>query len=494
MDGLQMYFSDFFGVDQDIVEEYGAVNVSLINDMPLFIDPFLLFNSDKEEYQEIHREIIQYLLFLREQAELYPKPNLGMISAWYRFPEIKQTWLGFSLDGNAGRGLGIKFALNLHKGLQTIFHDFGSETITKSSHLEKLCLISPLVGKDKISDFTTNFSKKYLLEYTAKFASEYLEKKQCKEFAIPKVSFSYKTRTWQVERYTLPCYDSNYVLLTPRDLLTRDDTFINRDDMIHSLQSIAPSIEDTALRFQLNTYFTEVLAKKKKEMTQADKDRAATTLIFEHPELIDHYIRYKEEHEEQATSISQQVVQEVRQLFNVQLQELANLLQSNTPFYTTPANSYNEAYKRVQYLKTVIEDMDGYRIFYVGGKPLRRESDLQIMYRLVWFASEMDVNREVNNGRGPVDYKVSFGSKNASLVEFKLASNSKLKQNLANQVEIYKKANCTDRAIKVIMYFTDSEHEKLMKALNELGLQGCKDIVIIDATDNKPSASNVRLK
>ena len=58
-------------------------------------------------------------------------------------------------------------------------------------------------------------------------------------------------------------------------------------------------------------------------------------------------------------------------------------------------------------------------------------------------ATEYDVNREVNNGRGPVDFKVSKGSKDTTLVEFKLASNTKLKKNLENQVEIYKKANCT---------------------------------------------------
>lgn len=51
----------------------------------------------------------------------------------------------------------------------------------------------------------------------------------------------------------------------------------------------------------------------------------------------------------------------------------------------------------------------------------------------------MDVNREVNNGRGPVDFKISKGSKDTTLVEFKLASNSKLKNNLAKQVDIYKK-------------------------------------------------------
>ena len=135
--------------------------------------------------------------------------------------------------------------------------------------------------------------------------------------------------------------------------------------------------------------------------------------------------------------------------------------------------------------------MDGYRIFYLDGKPIRKESDLQIMYRLVWFATEFDVNREVNNGRGAVDFKVSKGSNDTTLVEFKLASNSKLKKNLENQVEIYKLANCTDRAIKVILYFDLDEYNKVIKVLNDLNLQGCNDIVLIDASDNKPSASNV---
>lgn len=489
--GLHIYFSDYFGIDQDIVESYGAVNISLINDIPLFVDPFLLFNSQKEEYQTIHNEIIRYLLFLQEQAEKCETLSSGMMSSWYIFSEIKQTWLGFSLDGNGGRGLGKDFALNLHKGLKTIFSDFGKETVTKSSHLEKLCLISPLVGRDKISDFTTNFAKKYILEYNQTFANEYLDEYQCKKFNVPKVEFNYDTHTWMAREYLLPCYDNDYVLLTPRDMLTRDETFINRNDMIGSLQSIAPSIEDAGLRFQLNQYLTDILPKKKKEMSKTDKERAATSLIQSNPEIIDYYIKYKEENQEQASSISKQVVEEVKILFNTQLQELTQLLYEKTDFYKETPSSYDEAYKRVQYLKTVIEDMDGYRIFYLNGKPIKRENDLQIMYRLVWYASEFDVNREVNNGRGPADYKVSKGSKNSSLIEFKLASNTKLKKNIQNQVEIYKKANFTDRAIKVILFFTDQELEKVNSVLNELGLSGCKDIVLIDARDNKVSASNV---
>lgn len=491
MNDLRLYFSDFFEVDEDVVESYGAVNISLINDLPLFIDPFLLFNSEREQYQIIHQEIITYLLFLQAQAEKHPAPSAGMISSWYLFPEVKQTWLGFSLDGNTGRGLGKDFALHLHTGLQTVFKDFGKEVITKSPHLEKLCLISPLVGRDKISDFTTNFVKKYLLEYTSAFAGEYLDARRCREFNVPKVEFNYDTMTWRPNQYLLPCFNDDFVLLTPRDLLTRDDTFINRTDMVRNLTSIAPTVEDATLRFELNNYFVDVLAKKKKEISQTEKDQAAIRLIVEHPELIDYYIKYKEDNEAEATSISKQVVQEVKQLFNTQLQELAKLLFDKTDFYKTEANSHEEAYNRVMFLKSVIEDMDGYRIFYLNGKPIKRESDLQIMYRLVWFASEMDINREVNNGRGPVDFKISKGSKDATLVEFKLASNSKLKNNLAKQVDVYKKASGTDRAIKVILYFSDDENKKVMAVLNELGLQSCKDIVLIDASNNKLSASNV---
>lgn len=487
MDAVKLFFSDFFDIDKEVIEEYGAVNISLINDLPLFIDPFLLFNSDDLILQDLHDEIIKYLQFLQRQAILHPVLTPGMMKAWYLFSEVKQNWLGFSMSGNSGSGLGPDFARNLHSGLNSIFKEFGNETITKSPHMEKLCLISSNVGRDKISDFTTNLTKKYLLEYTQSFAKKYLSNERCKTYCIGHVFFNYDTMTWQSQSFYLPNYQGDFVILTPKTFLTGEETFINRNDMIRNLENIAPSIGDEALRFQLNNYFSSVLRMSKKEITKAEKDQAAVALIRENPELIDYYIKHKEEKGQDAISLSEQMVQEVKQLFNIQLQELVTLLHENTSFYKTPLDSLVETKKRVNYLKTVIEDQDGYRIFYVNGKPIKRENDLQIMYRLVWYATELDVNREVNNGRGPVDYKVSYGSKNSTLVEFKLASNSKLKQNLSKQVEIYKIANGTEKAIKAIMYFSADEYEKVNKILNELKLHDCEEIILIDArNDNKP--------
>lgn len=489
MNDIKIYFSDYFFVDEETIADYGAVNISLINDLPLFIDPFLLFNSKDEELRRIHDEMISYLKFLQMQSEGEEYVNNGKLKAWYLFSEVKQTWLGFSLDGNAGRGLGPYFARGLYDGLSSIFKSFGMETITQSPHMEKLCLISPKVGRDKISDFTTNFAKPYLLSYTESFAKKYLDSALCKSFRVPKVYFDYRTKTWMPKECYLPCFNNDYVLLTPKSILTRDDTFINRPDMLHRLQEIAPSVDDETLRFELNNYFSEFF-KRNSKLTKQEKDYAATILIRTHPEIIDHYMRYKEEHQQEATSISKKQVEEVESLFQTQLKELVLLLNNETPFYRTFPDAHKEALDRVLFLKHVIEDQDGYRVFYIKGKPIKRESDLQVMYRLVWFGSPLDVNREVNNGRGPVDYKVSLGKNNSTLVEFKLASNSKLKQNLENQVEIYKAASETSRAIKAILYFSEDEQKKVVKVLSDLGIAGCPDIVLIDArNNNKPSAS-----
>ena len=64
---------------------------------------------------------------------------------------------------------------------------------------------------------------------------------------------------------------------------------------------------------------------------------------------------------------------------------------------------------------------------------------------------------------------------------------------MAKQVDVYKAASETERAIKVILFFTDSEYEKLCRVLNELELTRNEDIVLIDARNNKESASNVRI-
>ena len=220
---IRIHFSDFFEVSPEDIKTYGAYNISLINDLPLFIDPFLLYGSDKDEYQELHKSMLKYIAFLKEKSE-EGAISESAISAWYKFPEVKQNWFGYSLVGNSGHGLGLKFGMSMSKSIVKVFRDIGLEKIVRTSHIEKVCLFSTGVGRDNISDFTTNLIKEYLLSYTEEFAKRHINPIFLRKFKVEKVYFDYKLERWMPKEFILPCYNSDYVVLTPRDILTKDET------------------------------------------------------------------------------------------------------------------------------------------------------------------------------------------------------------------------------------------------------------------------------
>lgn len=483
---MDLYFSDYFEVDKGSLEKYGAFDISLATDLPLFIDPFLLFDSDKAEYQELHEDIVKYLKFLRDEARLDINP--GLLRAWYTFKEVKQNWLGFTEFGNGGSGLGMVFARSLNASLNTILSNFGEESVTRGTHLEKLTLIKSRVGRDNISDFTTNLIKHYLLTYTEKFARDYIDPKYCKEVSVIKAQFNYQTKSWMTRSYYLPIANDDYALLTPADLLTRDDTWINHGDMLSHIEHLPAAVEDEQLRSQIENYFTSRLTEKS---TRADRKAAAQATIDEYHQLIDIYIKLKEDAGDEAAATSHAKTEDTRQTLVNQVRAAILDLDQRTNFYELSWTSYDEARERVMQFKHYVENQDGYRLINRGdGQPLSNEKEVQLFFGLIWMNNDFDVNREPNNGRGPVDFKVSFGSKDKSLIEFKLAKSPSLKRNLERQVEIYEKANQTCQSVKVIICYTEADQAKLKRVLSDLGLTGDEAIIAVDArSDNKISAS-----
>lgn len=484
---VKLFFSDEFNIRPAVVKKHGALDVSFLADLPLFIDPFLLFNSRKPAYKNLHGEMIRYLGFLRDKAA-GSEFDRGLAGAWYTFPEVKQTWLGFTKRGNRGRGLGMRFARALHDNLGKLFSDFGSEQLTKGSHLEKLCLIEEGVGRDNISDFTTNLIKGYLLSFTQEFARKHLENSQKRRISVPKVTFNYKTESWESRTFTLPYINRDFVLLTPRDLLTRDDVWINKRDLIEDFEQLPLALPNLQLRAEINNYFRSILPRRARK---EDRHTAAAKTILKFPVLIDAYIRNKEDSADKASSLSRDKVRVSEQLFLTQIRELAQKLALQTDFYQTANDTCVESRQRAHFLKDVVENKGGHKLFYVDGEPVSREADLHVAYRLTWFGTLSDVTREANDGRGSADFKISKGARDKTLVEFKLASNSLLRKNLSKQTQIYQKASDAHCVIKVIMFFTAKEEKKVKRIPRELGMtESDENIVLIDARkDNKPSGS-----
>jgi hypothetical protein len=275
------------------------------------------------------------------------------------------------------------------------------------------------------------------------------------------------------------------------DILRYEDTWINRRDFINGFERLIPSIENSVLRTQINEYFYGFLVRGKDapEPTKKEMAQAAEYTIRQYPQIMDVFILSKENQGDEAVSVSKSETELIKAIFVKSVPDLAKLLGA-TDFYNLRPSVYEDALARVNYIKHVVENQGGYRFFYYNSKPIGSEDDLHIMFRLACYNSPNDINSEVNNGRGPVDFVFSHGAKEKELVEFKLAKNRHLKKNLQKQIEVYEKANGTVDTIIAILFFTEQEQERVASILKELRQESNKNIILIDArNDNKPSAS-----
>lgn len=262
--------------------------------------------------------------------------------------------------------------------------------------------------------------------------------------------------------------------------------WINHRGLVEDYSQIIASVENVQLRDQINRYFLKVVPF---DASKDERNIGIEKLIEKYPALLDYYIKLKEKDGRGARLHSAEKIQQASDMFLTHLQALVEKL-DGTKFYETAPDSFNAGLARILFLKQVIENEDGYRLFMVGGKPIKREADLQIMFKLTWFASAFDANAEVNNGRGPADFLISYGSADKTIIEMKLASNNKLEDNLLKQAEIYTDASrATHPPIKAILYFTGAELSKVNRLLTKHGLSGKKEIVLINAIPDKPSAS-----
>lgn len=127
-----------------MIKGYGAVDISLVCDVPLFIDPMLIFNSENENYKKLHESIIRYFHFLYTKASqgLTPKE----INAWFNFSEVPNNWLGYALVGNKGNALGKEYANFLYKNILLLLIHM---VYLNHNILKKLCFFMMVAERTK---------------------------------------------------------------------------------------------------------------------------------------------------------------------------------------------------------------------------------------------------------------------------------------------------------------------------------------------------------
>lgn len=389
-----MYFSDYFKVNPQLIENYGAININLVCDLPLFIDPMLIFNSDKAEYIKLHQDIIEYFHFLAEKSKSGIRD--GDLMTYYNFSEIKNTWLGYSKKSNEGNGNGKPFAKFFSDHIRFALETNG---ISSGKHFEKaLLLFDGRNGRDKISDLTTHLILNYLATYTQNFAIKNINHQFLDKFYLEGAKFNYKTETFMSLEYTLPFIIKNgkreFVLLTPIDILRKEEPTINKLDLERNYNNIRNIIDNSVIRGQLENYIAKaVMEYEQKRRTQKRKitkraiakveKEAFLSALRDMPELYDYYIKLKEDSKNE---VNAEALLEVKEQLNKYYQNSLKLIQlykSTNPTYPTGLNAHEEAKYRIKHFKHIIEDCEGYKLLYYDNIPISKEDDLQRLFRFV---------------------------------------------------------------------------------------------------------------
>lgn len=494
-----MIFSKIFNVEKDIVKQYGAVDISLLSDTPLFIDPMLIMYNDDEEIRNQYQNLVKYLLFLKNKA----KSDLcnDEINYYFSFKEIKNNWLGMSLSGNQGLALGIQFASELYKYIQEVCE---THSITNQIHVEKMFLLNKGVGRDKISDWTTNILLEFFVDYTEKFARQYLDETKCSVFSIDKCCFDYDNEIFKPKKAYLPFVinkrgKKEFVLLTPVSILRKDEQAINYVSMNESMQDIINNcISNDELRFQVNKIITNTIKElydfkfdylnpvPTREINDARK-HGIELAIAKYPELIDYFIRSEEDDPTSIKSLAQ------KETLYVTSGTIDNVIALSNVFGikedVAVDDSFKESLARVNFLKNEIEVNGLYKNLYFNEEEHYDEKLLQRLFKLSWFNSLSRITAEANNGVGPIDFLVTKGRFDSCLIEFKLAKNSKL-SHVYLQVDKYRESHRDiSKAIIVIFAFSDKDLEKAAKVKNSNPNENNYVIIVDCDRNNKKSAS-----
>ena len=160
--------TDYYGISLAQAELDFAIPF-LNEDIPLYVDPFLLWKSPSQQDQALHTALVNSFnhqnWLIQKGREEEATRNLIIAS------ECDEVGLGVSAK-RQGKRIGPDTAndiLNLSRHIP----EYGRFGFT---HFEEIQLYVDGISKDRISDFTCNFLKSFLIDYTVQ---------QCLELGIP---------------------------------------------------------------------------------------------------------------------------------------------------------------------------------------------------------------------------------------------------------------------------------------------------------------------
>ncbi len=462
-------FTDEFQIDRKEFLSTGAFDVILNIDSRFFIDPALLDICEVEEFNEARAKVEKYfsniitlLSHSKNDNDMFWKKADKLLT----FKELTGTCFGYSEHGTSGNSIGSV----LRKTILYTIRDLIAAGETDPSIFELLGVFQEGVGADRISDMLTFILSEEIYLFTDRVL---------KEFDLTKTTVEYNGKFYNS---CLNPHNNKPILLVPSSLLSPLPVANSFDD----IDLIC--MENERVRQTVNDFFD---LDKKKKLNKADIYSLMKSSSSFRAALIQAYKSFP------ATKYDFDTDPVGEYIWYSAAKEFVS--KNPITFSISKINSNSEVYEIVKEIclkfKDLIENNGLWELLYDNDKKkAKHERAAQLLFFGIadgyCTSNNLDLTRESNAGRGPVDFKLSSGAKDKVVVEVKLTSNPQLLHGIEKQLPIYIKQEKAQKAVYLII---DNGHPKRLSNFIKQ-YEGIVDsnhipFIVVDGTPNKKSAS-----
>lgn len=425
-------FTDEFKVDKELFDKAGALDIILDVDSNYFIDPALLrvckvpeFVKASELTEEYFSNIIVLLKHSKSLGDMYWKKADRLLT----FKEITGTCLGYSNQGTSGNAIGKELRKNILETIKELQKSGEGDPVI----FELLNVFQEKVGCDRVSDLLTFILRDQIVEYNIRINNE---------LNVP------QNENGLCENP----YNQTNILLLPKQILSPLPITECFDDIDFACS------ENERVRNEINQYFD--LGERKK-LTKEEIDHLLKVRIDYRNELISTYKKIVVTEYDFDNDPAGEII----------WYQISKDKVNDYPLKLTQPHSIEEmgivVEKICQKFKKLIEDNGLWRLLYDDNKPKHETASQLLFYGIAdayCSANNIDLSREVHNGHGPVDFKLSIGAAQKILVEIKLTSNPQLMHGLKKQLPLYMVQENTERAIYLVI---DNGHRKRLDSFQD---------------------------
>ena len=360
-------------------------------------------------------DIVKLLSHSQSPGDMYWRNAKRML----RFNEVRGLCIGYSDGSTEGSGIGEK----LQSELLTTARKIIRAGVEDHEMFELMGLFEENIGADRISDMIANIIMPDLLAYSMRVFTEL------------GASAGYCTRHANQE-YWLPLSPHNGIpiILVPKDIL-------NDLPVAHSYVDIHRVVAfNEELRTELNDLIGDVWGNRPPPKSAYKQAILRDPSIL--AELIAIYRNMSPEPDDfEVDPLGLRIWYDQAKQFVKDYP-----IELRLPANPTVEDVVNLVLRICKHFKRLVEENGLHKLLYKDRactSPKHEEAAQALFYGIAdgyCCANNLDISPETNSGRGPVDFKISFGYSSRVLIEIKLSSNKRLVHGFSAQLEEYEKA------------------------------------------------------